>query len=280
MDAEAAKERTPLLSVHALKKYFPVRTAILRRTIDLIKAVDGVDFDLHSGEVVGVVGESGCGKSTLARTVIRLIPATSGQITYRGKDLLACSRKELQLLRPEMQIIFQDPVGSLNPRKRIVDAIGEGVRYHGLAASPKEERDLVVEAIEMVGLSSHIIERYPYQFSGGQQQRICIARAIALKPRLLVCDEALSALDVSVQAQIVNLLATLKVRLGLSYLFISHDLSVVHYFCDRVLVLYFGRVVENGPTEELFDNPSHPYTRALLSAIPCLHPRDRYIKMD
>lgn len=265
----------PLLSVRGLKKYFPIREGLLRRTVAEVKAVDGLDFDLFPGEVLGVVGESGCGKSTVARSVIRLIEPSSGAISYRGTDLLAYSRKQLLAVRPQMQMVFQDPLGSLNPRKRVIEAIGDGLLYHGIAKTSGEARERSAEALQTVGLSPDILERYPHQFSGGQQQRICIARAIALKPRLLICDEAVSALDISVQAQILNLLSELKQSLGLSYLFISHDMSVIRYLCDRVIVLYLGKVMEIATTEELFHNPKHPYTQALLSAIPRRHPRDR-----
>lgn len=264
----------PLLSVRGLKKYFPIRQGFLRRTVAEVKAVDGLDFDLFPGEVLGVVGESGCGKSTVARSVIRLIEPSSGAISYRGTDLLAYSRKQLLAVRPQMQMVFQDPLGSLNPRKRVIEAIGDGLIYHGIAKSSEQARACSAEALQTVGLSPDILERYPHQFSGGQQQRICIARAIALKPRLLICDEAVSALDVSVQAQILNLLSELKQSLNLSYLFISHDMSVIRYLCDRVIVLYLGKVMEIAPTEELFRNPKHPYTQALLSAIPRRHPRE------
>lgn len=262
-----------LLSVKNLKKYFPVRQGWLRRTVAYVKAVDGVDFDLYPREVLGIVGESGCGKSTLARAAMRLIEPTSGQICFEGSDLSSLTTAQLRQLRPAMQMVFQDPLGALNPRKRIIDTLTEGVLYHKMARNGGEARDRAAEALELVGLSSQIFERYPHQFSGGQQQRICIARAIVLKPRLLICDEAVSALDVSVQAQIINLLCELKSKLGLSYLFISHDLSVVRYLCDRVMVLYLGKVMEMGPAELLFRQPKHPYTQALLSAIPRRHPK-------
>lgn len=268
-------KQDPLLSVKGLKKYFPIREGLLRHTVAEVKAVDGLDFDLFPGEVLGVVGESGCGKSTVARTVIRLIEPSSGSISYCGTDLLAYSRKQLLAVRPQMQMVFQDPLGSLNPRKRIIEAIGDGLIYHGIAKNAAEARERSAEALQTVGLSADILERYPHQFSGGQQQRICIARAIALKPRLLICDEAVSALDISVQAQILNLLSELKQSLGLSYLFISHDMSVIRYLCDRVIVLYLGKVMEIATTQELFYNPKHPYTQALLSAIPRRHPRER-----
>jgi peptide/nickel transport system ATP-binding protein/oligopeptide transport system ATP-binding protein len=270
MESEVA----PLLSVHKLKKYFAIRSGLWRKTVGYVQAVNDVSFDLYPGEILGIVGESGCGKSTLARAAIRLLEPTSGSVKYQGQDFLALNRKELLSLRPEIQIVFQDPFGSLNPRKRIVDAIGEGILYHGFAASREQARELSVAALEEVGLSRAALDKYPHQFSGGQQQRICIARAISLYPKLLVCDEAVSALDVSVQAQIINLLLQLKEKKGLSYLFISHDLSIVRYLCTRVVVLYLGKVMEVATTDELFSNPRHPYTRALLASIPKRHPKD------
>jgi ABC-type oligopeptide transport system ATPase subunit len=214
------------------------------------------------------VGESGSGKSTAARTAIRLVEPTAGEIHFLGKDLMSLTKEQLRTERPKVQMVFQDPYASLNPRQTIGESIGEGLSYHGLVKNKSEERERVAEVLSLIGLSTMVMDRYPHQFSGGQQQRICIGRAIAMNPRLIVCDEAVSALDVSVQAQILNLLADLKEKLGLSYLFISHDLSVIRHICDYVLVMHKGKVVESAPVEELFENPQEEYTKALLSAIP------------
>lgn len=258
----------PLLKIRGLRKYFPVTSGFLRREIAQVKAVDGVDLTIYPGEVVAVVGESGCGKSTAGRAVIRLIEPTAGEIFYEGKDLLAISKENLKPFRKDFQMIFQDPYASLNPRKTVGETLIEPLLFHGLADDADAAYDQAALAMRQVGLSEDALAKYPHQFSGGQQQRICIGRAIVLKPKLIVCDEAVSALDVSVQAQILNLLMELKEVLGLSYLFISHDLSVVRHIADRVIVLYLGQVMEAAPTAQLFENPKHPYTLALLSAIP------------
>jgi oligopeptide/dipeptide ABC transporter ATP-binding protein len=270
--------KTPLLEVRDLAKHFPIRQGILKREVGLCRAVDGVSFSLEAGEVVGIVGESGCGKSTLARVLIRLLEPTSGAIWFKGQDLLALSGKELRQWRPKAQMVFQDPLSSLNPRKTVGENITEAAVIQGLITAP-ERTDLAAQMLQRVGLAPGEAHRYPHQFSGGQQQRICIARALALLPELLICDEAVSALDVSVQAQILNLLSELKESLHLGLLFISHDLGIVRHFCDRVLVLYLGKVVESGPTEEVFAHPRHPYTQVLLSAIPAHHPRERRPRM-
>lgn len=265
----------PLLEVKGIKKYFPLHAGILRHRVGEIKAVDGVDFSLHSQEILGIVGESGCGKSTLARAALRLLEPTAGQIFFEGKDLLSLNESEMRRVRRDIQVVFQDPYSSLNPRKTIGENIGEPLLYHSLVRDKEQLQHIVAEILKRVGIPSDAMNRYPHQFSGGQQQRICIGRAIGLRPKILVCDEAVSSLDVSVRAQILNLLIDLQKTLGLSYLFISHDLSIVRYLCDRVLVLYLGKVMETATTEELFNNPKHPYTQALLSAIPRRHPKEK-----
>ena len=262
-----------LLEVRGLKKYFPIVSGILRRQVGLIKAVDGIDFTVHKGEVLGLVGESGSGKSTAARAAIRLIEPTEGTIHFEGQDVMALSESQLKHLRKEIQIVFQDPFASLNPRKSIQESIGEGLWYHHLVHSREEQEAQVAATLKQVGLSTDVMRRYPHELSGGQQQRICIGRAIAMRPKLIICDEAVSSLDVSIRAQILNLLLDLKAQLGLSYLFISHDLSVVHYLCHRMIVMHDGKFVEEGSTLEIFKNPKQEYTRTLLSAIPRTHPR-------
>jgi len=262
----------PLLEVKGLKKYFPVYSGLFRHQVGEIKAVDGIDFTLPKGKVLGMVGESGCGKSTAARASIRLIEPTEGSITFMGNSLMAFSKGELKKIRKDIQMVFQDPYASLNPRKTIRQSVGEGLLYHGLVSSEEEQTEVVADVLRKIGLSPDVMDRYPHEFSGGQQQRICVGRAIALNPKLIVCDEAVSALDVSIQAQILNLLIELKERLNLSYLFISHDLSVIRHISDHVVVLYGGKVVESAPTDELFSDPQHTYTQALLAAIPPVHP--------
>lgn len=261
-----------LLEVRNLTKYFSVMSGIFRRISGYVRALENISFNLSEGSVLGIVGESGCGKSTLGRSVLRLIEPTAGDLIFDGRDVLAFNFNELKLFRQQAQIIFQDPFSSLNPRKTILDCIGEALIYHGLAKNQKEQKEQVAEVLKQVNLPADIMYRYPHQFSGGQQQRICIGRAIALNPRLIICDEALSALDVSVQAQILDLLQELKQRFSLSYIFISHDLSVVRYLCDHVMVLYLGQMMELAQVNELFNHPCHPYTKALLSAIPKDHP--------
>jgi ABC-type oligopeptide transport system ATPase subunit len=261
------KER-PVIEVHHLKKYFPVTSGIFRRHVSEIKAVDDISFEIFPGEILGLVGESGCGKSTTGRAIIRLIEPTSGNVYFLGQDLLAMDPFQLQAMRPKVQMVFQNPYASLNPRHPVGDSIGEALFYHKIVVNKKEAREYVAHIMKQVGLSPDLMERYPHEFSGGQQQRVCIGRAIAMNPRLIICDEALASLDISVQAQILNLLVELKERLGFSYLFISHDLSTVQYLCNRVLVMYYGKVVESGTIEEVFSHPQHPYTRTLLAAIP------------
>ncbi len=265
----------PLLEVKGLKIHFPVQAGVFRHCVGWVKAVDGVDFVVPRGKTVGLVGESGCGKSTVARAAIRLIEPTAGSIVYRGQDIASIPPEDLKEMRREMQMIFQDPQVSLNPRRTVGTSIGEALRYHGIITEAKALRDRVALILEQVGLSPDVMHRYPHQFSGGQLQRICIGRALALEPELIICDEAVSALDVSVQGQILNLLVDLQHRLGLSYLFIAHDLSVVRHVCDHVVVMYLGKVMESAPADELFANPKHPYTQALLSAVPKSYPDEK-----
>lgn len=265
----------PLLEVRGLKKYFPIMAGIFRKQVGVIKAVDGIDFTIQSGQVLGMVGESGCGKSTAARTAIRLLEPTAGESLFEGNSLFSLSQQQMQSLRKSIQMVFQDPYASLNPRKNIRENIGEALLYHGIVSNFEEQADCVAETLRQVGLAPDVMVRYPHEFSGGQQQRICIGRAIALRPKLIVCDEAVSALDVSIQAQILNLLLELKEALNLSYLFISHDLSVIRHVSDQVVVLYAGKIVENRSTDEIFEDPHHPYTQTLLAAIPQIHPRKR-----
>lgn len=262
----------PILEVRGLKKYFPIHSGFFRKEIGCVKAVDGIDFEIFPGEVLGMVGESGCGKSTAGRTAIRLIEPTAGSITFMNQDLLALKWDALKKIRTEVQMVFQDPYASLNPRKAIWESIGEALLYHGFVSKKQEVLDRVAEIMKQIGLSPDAMHRYPHQFSGGQQQRICIGRAIAMKPKLIICDEPVSSLDVSVQAQILNLLIELKETMGLSYLFISHDLSVIRHICDRVIVLYYGKVMEYTSVNELFENPQSSYTKGLLNAIPKNHP--------
>ncbi len=263
-----------LLQVRGLKKHFPIMGGLLRRQIGTVYAVDGVDFDVNSGETFSLVGESGCGKTTLGRSILRLIEPTDGQITFAGRDITAISANELRPLRRKMQIIFQDPFGSLNPRMPVSDIIGEGLLAQGMKDRTARDKK-VGDTLELVGLRREYVRRYPHEFSGGQRQRIGIARALALGPDIVVCDEPVSALDVSIQSQVLNLLMDLKRDLNLTYIFISHNLSVVQYFSDRVGVMYLGKIVELGSVEQLYKDPRHPYAVALLSAIPDPNPRRR-----
>ena len=262
----AANREDTLLAVNDLTKHFPIHKGILRRTVGQVRAVDGVSFSIRRGETLGLVGESGCGKSTVARMVTRLIEPTSGTIRFDGAELSGLPRSELKDYRRKIQMVFQDPFSSLNPRMRIVDSIAEPLVAHGIA-SGQAKVNRVCELLEMVGLSAKDRNKYPHQFSGGQAQRIGIARALATDPDLIVCDEAVSSLDVSVQAQVLNLLRRLQGELGLSYLFIAHDLNVVRYISDRVCVMYLGRMVERGAAEDIMAEPTHPYTEALVGAI-------------
>jgi oligopeptide transport system ATP-binding protein len=262
----------PLLQVQNLRVHFPVRHGLFSRTREWVKAVDDVSFDIAAGETVGLVGESGCGKTTLGRAIVQLVQPTSGAVLFQGQDLATLKASELRSCRRGFQIIFQDPYASLNPRFTVADIIGEALDIHRLCENAAARRTRIHELLESVGLDRAYESRYPHEFSGGQRQRIGIARALAVEPKLLVCDEPVSALDVSVQAQIVNLLAELQQRRGIAYLFIAHDLAVVEHISRRVLVMYLGKIVEAAPAKELIRSPRHPYTQALISAVPQMDP--------
>jgi peptide/nickel transport system ATP-binding protein/oligopeptide transport system ATP-binding protein len=269
-----ARRGEPILTVRGLVKHFPIQGGgLLKRTIGAVRAVDGIDLDLYPGEVLGLVGESGCGKSTTGRAILNLQPATAGSVVFQGRELVGLDRKQMRPLRRDIQLVFQDPYASLNPRLPVFDIVAEPLVIHGLTKDNQELRARVRELVQTVGLNPEHTNRYPAEFSGGQRQRIGIARALALQPKVLVLDEPVSALDVSIQAGVINLLEDLKNSLDLSYLFIAHDLSVVRHISDRVAVMYLGRIIEIAERDELFSRPAHPYTQALLSAIPLPDPR-------
>lgn len=266
-----ANGKEVLVEVKNLKKHFPINRGVFRRQVGAVQAVDGVTFDIYKGETLGLVGESGCGKSTTGRTILRLLEPTEGEVFYEGENLTALNRNEMRKARRNMQMIFQDPYASLNPRLSIGNIVGEPLQIHNIGDS-KSRAERVKEMLRLVGLNPYFVNRYPHEFSGGQRQRIGIARALATNPSFIVADEPISALDVSIQAQVVNLMDDLKYDLGLTYLFIAHDLSMVRYISDRVAVMYLGRIVELSERDEIFDHPLHPYTQALLSAIPIPDP--------
>jgi oligopeptide/dipeptide ABC transporter ATP-binding protein len=264
-----------LLEVRGLRTWFPIRAGVLQRVKGHVQAVDGVDLSIRKGETLALVGESGCGKSTLGFSILRLIESQEGEVRFNGQDLCALSPEELKDIRRKVQIVFQDPMAALNPRARIRDSIAEGMECFGIGENDAWRTQRVAELMTRVGLDPRQMDRYPHEFSGGQRQRICVVRALAVEPEFIVLDESVSALDVSIQAQMLNLLQGLQEEFGLTYLFITHDLGVVRYVADRVAVMYLGEIVEEGTTEQIFQNPRHPYTRILLSAVPSVNPDER-----
>jgi peptide/nickel transport system ATP-binding protein/oligopeptide transport system ATP-binding protein len=263
-----------LIRVEGLTKHFPVRAGLLQRVVNYVRAVEDVSFTIYEGETLGLVGESGCGKTTVGRTMLRLIEPTSGSVTFDGREILNLTGREMKDVRREMQIIFQDPYASLNPRAPIGDSVMEGLNIHGIG-TPQERFEIMLNVLHWVGLEDYHARRYPHEFSGGQRQRIGIARALALTPKFIICDEPVSALDVSIQSQVLNILKDAQAEFNLTYLFIAHNLSVVHHISHRVAVMYLGKIVELTTRDELYRNPIHPYTKALLSAIPIPHPRQK-----
>ena len=275
--ADAPSATEPLLRVEALRTWFPVRAGLLRRPVSYLRAVDGVDLSLEAGRTLALVGESGCGKTTVGRSILRLLEPNGGRVLFEGTDLLTLAPAALRSVRRRLQIVFQDPMASLDPRLRVRDAIAEGMQAFGIGVDEAERTERVATELRRVRLDPSHMERFPHELSGGQRQRVCIARALAVEPRLLICDESVSALDVSIQAQILNLLRDLQDELGLAYLFITHDLGVVRYLAHRVAVMYLGQIVETGPTATIFEAPRHPYTRALLAAMPSIDPSRRSV---
>ncbi len=269
-----SEEKKPLIQVDHLKKYYPIRSGIITHTVGNIHAVDDVSFSIMEGETLGLVGESGCGKSTIGRQLVGLEAPTEGRILYEGRDLSSLGRNELRRIRTQLQIVFQDPYSSLNPRKHIFEILAQPMLYHHISTKDTVEKD-IVRILDMVGLPKHILGRYPHEFSGGQRQRIGIAKALSLNPRFIVCDEPVSALDVSIQAQILNLLKSLQRELHLTLLFVGHGLGAVNYVSDRIAVMYLGRIVEIGEAREIFRHPVHPYTQALLNAVPVPDPKEK-----
>lgn len=267
MTTQPVQTKKPLLEVNNLKQHFPIKGGILGRTVNHVKAVDDISFTIFEGETLSIVGESGCGKSTTGRAILRLDEPTGGSVKFEGKDLLALSKSQMREMRKDLQVIFQDPFASLNPRQSVSQILGEALAIQNIVPA-NQRRERIIELLGYVGLRPDQIDRFPHEFSGGQRQRIGIARALAMQPKLIICDEAVSALDVSIQAQVLNLLKSLQRQFKLTYLFISHDLGVVRHISDRVMVMYLGKVVEIADKKSLFDNPQHPYTQALLSAIP------------
>jgi len=274
METNTNQKGETLVEVKNLVKYFPVRAGLLQRVVNQVKAVDDVSFIVRKGETLGMVGESGCGKTTVGRTMLRLIEPTSGSVNFEGKDVFSLPPRELKVVRRDMQIIFQDPYASLDPRVPIGESVMEGLHIHKIG-TPKERVDIMMATLKKVGLEDYHSRRYPHEFSGGQRQRIGIARALALQPSFIICDEPVSALDVSIQSQVLNILKDLQTEFGLTYLFIAHNLSVVEHVSDRVAVMYLGKMVELTTRDELFRNPQHPYTKALMSAIPVANPRQK-----
>jgi peptide/nickel transport system ATP-binding protein len=268
----------PLVKVEGLTTWFPIKRGLFRRTVGFVRAVDGVDLEIQAGKTLALVGESGCGKTTVGRSILGLVPSRAGHVWFEGQDLRTLDQDALRPLRRKLQIVFQDPMASLDPRMRVRDIIAEGMESFGIGASEDERTERVVAALRRVQLDPDHLWRYPHEFSGGQRQRIGVARALAVEPQLIVCDEAVSALDVSIQAQILNLLSDLQDELGLAYLFITHDLSVVRYLADDVAVMYLGQIVERGATARIFEAPAHPYTQGLLAAAPSIDPLKRGIQ--